>query len=351
MAATIFIYDSIGGYGISARNFADTLSQLEAAGETEFILRINSPGGSVFDGFAIYNLLREKKVTVIVDGLAASIASVIALAGKVVQMQGTSMFMIHNPWMMAAGDVREFEKAGQTLDMVGKQIAQVYMDKTGADYDTVKAWMDAEKWFTAKEAKEAKFIDEVRAEFDEKNFVALYTQDDTTIDSQKTKGKAVNKLLLAFLGLAADATEEQVNAKLAELRSKLGLAADAPLEALIELAQNADNDANAISALVASVNSLKAEIDMMKTAGQATQVAELVDGAIAAGKIVPADRDTFVLAATADFAKVKATLDAKAANSALPKTFTIDGEGKDAPVDKKKSAIDHVKALREGAKK
>lgn len=158
-AAVIRIYDEIGWWGVTAEQFADELSQLEAS---VINLHINSPGGDVFDGHAIYNALKQHPARVVtrIDALAASIASVIALAGDEVHMAANALFMIHNPWTFAMGDADDMRKHAEILDKVGGTIAQTYKAKTGKSADEIAAWMAAETWFNADEAIEAGFVDE-----------------------------------------------------------------------------------------------------------------------------------------------------------------------------------------------
>ena len=122
---------------------------------------INSPGGDVFAAAQIYNMLKEYKgdVTVKVDALAASAASVIAMAGTSVLMSPVSMMMIHNPMTIAIGDSKEMQKAGEMLDEVKESIMNAYEIKTGLSRARISHLMDAESWFNAKKAVELGFAD------------------------------------------------------------------------------------------------------------------------------------------------------------------------------------------------
>lgn len=159
--ADIYLYDEIGGWGVNAKSFIDAV---RATGAKRINLRINSPGGSVFDGIAIYNFLRGQDVTVQIDGLAASISSIIALAGKTVRIAGNGFFMIHNPWGGAIGEADEMRQTADLLDKIRDSLVGTYAAKTGKDADTIKKWMDEETWFTGAEAKAAGFVDEVTDE-------------------------------------------------------------------------------------------------------------------------------------------------------------------------------------------
>lgn len=124
---------------------------------------INSPGGDVFAAAQIYNMLMDypHNVTVKIDGLAASAASVIAMAGTEVQMSPVAMMMIHNPMTVAIGDSAEMQKAISMLDEVKESIMNAYEIKTGLTRARISHLMDAESWFNAKKAVELGFADTI----------------------------------------------------------------------------------------------------------------------------------------------------------------------------------------------
>lgn len=160
-AVEILLYDEIGFFGITAKAFAETLASIDA---DEIHLRVNSPGGDVFDGVAMYNALRQHPARVVthIDGLAASIASVIALAGAEVRMAPNAFFMIHNPWGITIGDAEDHRKQADTLDKIARgSIISTYQAKTGLDAETIETWMDEETWLGAEQAAEAGFVDAV----------------------------------------------------------------------------------------------------------------------------------------------------------------------------------------------
>lgn len=137
-----------------------------AAGEGDITVWINSPGGDVFAAAQIYNMLMDYKgdVTIKVDALAASAASVIAMAGTTVQMSPVAMMMIHNPTTIAIGDSEEMKKAGEMLNEVKESIMNAYEIKTGMNRTKISHLMDAESWFNARKAVELGFADEVLEE-------------------------------------------------------------------------------------------------------------------------------------------------------------------------------------------
>lgn len=159
--AEVQIYDEIGGWGVSANDFKN---QLEALGEVDRIdLHIHSPGGDVFEGTAIYNILMSHpaKVEVYVDGLAASMASVIAMAGDVVYMPENALMMVHKPWGAQMGEADDFRRYADLLDKVEETLVLSYAIKTGKSEEEIKTLLAAETWFTGAEAVEAGFADQL----------------------------------------------------------------------------------------------------------------------------------------------------------------------------------------------
>lgn len=150
---------------VSASGFRDALKQL--GNIKELNLHINSPGGSVFQGIAIYNMLKESKakVNVYVDGVAASIASVIAMAGDSIFMPSNSMMMIHNPYTYTVGNASELRKVADFMDKLTDASKQAYLDKAGDKLtsDKIQQIMDDETWLSAQEAVDLGLADEVLA--------------------------------------------------------------------------------------------------------------------------------------------------------------------------------------------
>ena len=160
----IFLYDAIGDwYGISAEAFVKALAQFDGQ---DVLLRINSPGGDVFDGVAIGDALRRHPAQVYahIDGLAASAATGVAMAADWVEIAEGGMFMIHNAWTIVMGNRHEMTATAALLGKVDGDINKTYAKKTGASTEQITEWMDAETWFTAEEAKEAGFVDAIADE-------------------------------------------------------------------------------------------------------------------------------------------------------------------------------------------
>jgi ATP-dependent protease ClpP protease subunit len=158
--AEISLYDEIGGFGVGAKQFLGELSRLKGK---HIHLRINSPGGSVVEGTAIFNALRRHQggVTVHIDALAASMASVIAMAGMPVYMADNALLMVHNPWTITAGDSDELRKEADLLDKLKASIRNAYQRKTGLPEDQLQGMMDAETWLDSVDAVALGFVDAI----------------------------------------------------------------------------------------------------------------------------------------------------------------------------------------------
>ena len=159
---TMTVRGMIGDYdnAISADDFRSLLS--EHAGK-DVTIHFNSEGGSVTDGLSIFNAISEHdgEVTVHVDALAASIATVICCAADRVVMNSTGKYMIHRCWTAAMGNCKDFRKMADTMEMLDVDIASVYSDKTSLGEETLLAMMDDETWLSAREALNGGFIDEI----------------------------------------------------------------------------------------------------------------------------------------------------------------------------------------------
>jgi ATP-dependent Clp endopeptidase proteolytic subunit ClpP len=159
--AEIVIYDEIGAFGIPAKAFLD---EMKALGPThELTVRINSPGGSVFDGVAIYNALKrhDAAITVWIDGIAASIASMIAMAGDEVVMPENAMLMLHDPSGLVMGTATDLRAMAEALDRMKAGMVAAYCDKSGRDDAEIEALMRDETWLSAQEALELGLADRV----------------------------------------------------------------------------------------------------------------------------------------------------------------------------------------------
>lgn len=158
--ATIHLYDEVGAFGSGSKEFLADLARLDGQ---HIHLRINSPGGSVVEGTAIYNALRRHKggLTVHIDALAASMASVIAMSGSPVYIADNALLMIHNPWTVSMGDSDQLRKEADLLDKLKSTLVNAYVRKTGMEQDQIAEMMDAETWLDAVEAVALGFADAI----------------------------------------------------------------------------------------------------------------------------------------------------------------------------------------------
>jgi len=157
----IMMYDEIGAWGITAKQFV--LDLLAAGDVSQINVRIHSPGGDVFEGMAIYNALKGHPayVSVYIDGLAASMASVVAMAGDRVYIPANAMMMIHKPWGVQGGDAEAMRQYAALLDKVESNLVQAYVGKTGKTPEEIHALLSAETWMEGGEAVAAGFADEL----------------------------------------------------------------------------------------------------------------------------------------------------------------------------------------------
>tara|TARA_R100000654_G_scaffold2638_1_gene9714 strand:+ start:958 stop:1989 length:1032 start_codon:yes stop_codon:yes gene_type:complete len=179
--AEVYIFDEIGSYGITAQDF---ISEMKEYKDTPVNLRINCLGGDVFDGMAMYNIIkkREAKTTSYIEGIAASMGSVIALAADEVIMAENSLFMIHNAWGGAMGEAEDMRKTASVLEKISGEIASIYKRKTRLSLDRIQDMMDEETWLNAEEAFELGFVDtisdsiKVAAKYDVSKFKNITTE-------------------------------------------------------------------------------------------------------------------------------------------------------------------------------
>ena len=159
--AEVVIYDEIGAYGVSAKGFLAELGALPGA--TPLALRLNSPGGSVFDAVAIYNAIKRHTgtVTVWIDGIAASAASYIAMAGDEIVMPENAFLMIHDPAGVVMGTAIDMRAMAEALDKIKSSLLQGYAAKSGRPQEEIAALMAAETWLDAKDALDLGFADRI----------------------------------------------------------------------------------------------------------------------------------------------------------------------------------------------
>ena len=191
----IMIYDVIGWPFISADDFVRALADITAKTVT---VRINSPGGDVWDGMAIFNALKtfSGKVVTRIEGIAASMASVIALAGKEVQAYANTMYMIHEPYAFTAGNQYSLRELADILEKMSGQMIDIYSSNASPGKREIAQMMKDEAWLTAKEAKEKGFIDTVidgkgaKAQFD----LSMFANVPDGLDSENNQKPTVREI-------------------------------------------------------------------------------------------------------------------------------------------------------------
>ena len=164
--AELYLYGEIGDASIWGDEVTPAAFQrdLAALGQIEQLdVFINSPGGSVFAGFTIYNILKrnEANITVHVDGIAASAASIVAMSGDRIIMPQNSTMMVHEAWGVGVGNKASLRELADMLDRVDGQLAGIYAARTGKDIDVISKWMQEEHWMSGDEALADGFCDEV----------------------------------------------------------------------------------------------------------------------------------------------------------------------------------------------
>ena len=206
----VYIFDEIGAYGLNAQSF---IEEIKAYKKRPMNIHINCVGGDVFDGMAIYNIIKKRtaETTVYIEGIAASMGSVIALAADNVVMAENSLFMIHNAWGGAMGESKELKKTASLLEKISNEIADIYTKKTKLPYDKVKEMMDEETWLNADEALELGFIDsisdaiKVAAKYDVSKFKNITNEEIATKLSINLKSrKMTDELKTWFNGKIED---------------------------------------------------------------------------------------------------------------------------------------------------
>nr|WP_207749931.1 head maturation protease, ClpP-related [Clostridium tyrobutyricum] len=207
------------GDEITPKNFKE---ELDSLGDIKTLnVYINSGGGDVFAGQAIYSMLKRHSATVnvYVDGLAASIASIIAMAGDNVKMPKNAMLMVHNPWSFGMGNANDFRKLADDLDKVRESMISVYEDKTGMEKEKIVELLDAETWMTAEKAVEFGFADE--------------------IEEEKQVAASLNNRIFAINGLKVDITRYK-NLQVGKIQFKESIPSESKINKLKEQPVNVE---------------------------------------------------------------------------------------------------------------
>ncbi len=206
--------DDAGAYG--GVNMKDVSNQLRINKEAEQLtIHINSPGGAVYEGFGILDIIRneQKPTTVIIEGLCASIATIIATAGDTTKATENSTFMVHNPWTMTAGDAAYIEKEVEELRKIENRLIDIYSKKTGLETEDVKQLMEDETFMNSVEAKEKGFIDEIVTGARAVARLDKPKQKNSKMEQEELKKEvgALKKVVNEFKALLAKGTKQPKN--------------------------------------------------------------------------------------------------------------------------------------------
>lgn len=303
---TLDIFGLIGSYPGEVSTASVALSIAELPEDAERVtVRINSPGGSVFEGLGILNLLRAvgKPIDVQVIGLAASMASAIAMLGETVTMTADSMMMVHNPNSFAGGDSGDLRGTADLLDKLQATMVELYAARTGKTKAQITKLMDAETWMTAKQAKEEGFATAVvklgdgasKAKNSRERVAALFSNyahcpqeicAQWVPSNETPKSKPMNPEILKALGLSADATEADVVAATKALAS-----AKAPTNVQPDLSSFVPRAE--FERVQAEARAATAAIEAAAKAAHQRDVDEAIASALKDGKIVPAAVDFY----------------------------------------------------------
>ena len=311
-SAEIFIYDYIGmgEEGIRAKDFVAELTELENRFPI-INIRINSGGGSMMEGIPIYNFIKKSKahVNIYIDGIAASMAAVIAMAGKKIYMASNARLMTHEPSNIVAGNSKDLREAADLMDSMRSDVADVLCARSGKDKKYVlDKWLLAgtDKWFTAAEALAENLIDEIydAGEQSPKNHIAienLVAHYQPTLESKffNQPNPTMKKVIAALnasnvVKLPDTATEELV------------------AEGLTTLSNQLSNKDQIIATKDAEIKRLGDEATAASKKGLADKATALVENALTAQKIVATQKENFVKLAAASedsYSAVKAMLD------------------------------------------
>tara|TARA_R110000824_G_scaffold107136_3_gene253126 strand:- start:463 stop:1437 length:975 start_codon:yes stop_codon:yes gene_type:complete len=284
----VVIYDEIGAWGVDSKSFIEEVKEIST---DNVLLRINSPGGSVIDGLSIHDAIKRmpQKVTAQIEGLAASIASIIALGADEVTMSENSLFMIHNVWGGETGGAKDMRKAADLMDKMGDRLVNIYVGKTNKEESEIRAWMDDETWFTADEALDAGFINNVEqpialaAKFDinKLNYkdnslvVDLFNNSNNKFNKMEKQFEDLKSFISDLFSAKAEVKVEDVNildnTEVAEMITELDEAIKASTNDVADLTTSLGEKESNIVALSDEVVALEAKL--AKYEGTPTEIA------------------------------------------------------------------------------
>lgn len=271
--AEISIYDEIGSFGTSAKGFIKEISNI---GDKDITIRMNSVGGNVFDGIAIYNALRSHRgyVNIKIEGLAASISTVIAMAGDNIEMSENGFFMIHNPFGQSQGEATDMRKTAELLDKIKNEIIEIYQNKVHLPYEELSDMMDKETWLSSEEALEMGFVDtitepiKVAATFDLSKFTNVnqdMVNDKLLLTNKKVKmteelktwfNSLKEEIVMAVKGEEVSAPKNEVSVLLSDNEEVTN-----KLEELSNSVTNLNSEKEELSGIISEKESVIADLE------------------------------------------------------------------------------------------
>jgi len=319
----IFIYGIIGDCEddecITAQQIIDQLSWTD---DSEIRVRINSPGGSIFDGMAIFDALNKcgKRVVVQIDGLAASMASVIAMVGQEIVMSPFAQMMTHKPCGQAKGSSAEMRQKAELLDELESKMLSIYVARTGLTPEECQAKFlsESDTWFNADQALSAKLCDRI-----EEGSLKTMTAPDTT-----------DNISMVYKHFAAKLNTRDMDF-IEELRTAMNLSAEMSKDSILAHFVDLQARANQADGLILKVNDLTAKVEGFEAAAIAArdlEVSNLIDTAIAERRILAINKEHWVAMFKASPEAAKASLNAIAK---VPDLSLIPGDKEGGTMERK----------------
>ena len=305
----IYIFNDIGTFGVSAQSFIEEIKEYE---DNELAIHINSLGGEVFDGMAIYSIIqrRKAKTTVYIEGIAASIASVIAVAADRVIMSENSLLMIHNAWGGGNGDASEMRKQADVLDKISNEIAEIYVKKTKRPYNEIVDMMREETWLTAEEAVALGFADaisepiKVAAKYDVSKFKNITNEEvEKTLNINKKKKIKMTEELKSWFNSKVEEIIAKVKGSDETAETIEGVDVEITLADNDEIKKKLTEFEATISTLNNSITDLEGEKETLSE--EVTSLNALLSKAEAGGTEISTDGDPAVVDNTVEDANSK----------------------------------------------
>lgn len=322
--ACILLYGEIGGFdGISDKDIVAELYEY-ASMYKSIDIRVNSPGGSVYAGMSIFNALRssEADITIYVDGIAASMASVIALCGKPVYMSQYARLMLHAPYGGCYGNKEELRSVSDELASLEDTLADMYASRLGKTREEIKdTYFDGkDHWITAKEAKEMGLVDGI---YDIK---------------EKVDAQSPQDIYAVFQARLNSQSFNTHNNMFEELRKRPSFAACATDEDVMRMLASMENKAGQYDAVVKERNELKASLDeyaQKEKESRELEIKNLLESAMQKGRIAPASRDAYKAILEKDFENGKKVIESLPEKKSVEDVLDASAQNKESSWNEK----------------